>query len=150
MLQSRCCNPDRLNQQPASLRYLERIKRETAVPQYMDDAEEKRLLSQIPKAQPSRFRLKSISSIVDRLIVEKGYAAQQSSELLQEQWRVAVGEELASQSRIGKIQRGILQVYALNTIVLSELEYSKSKALRHLKAALPDFKLKDIRFKITS
>ena len=116
----------------------------------MDDAEEKRLLSQIPKAQPSRFRLKSISSIVDRLIVEKGYAAQQSLELLREQWRIAVGEELASQSRVGKIQRGILQVYALNTIVLSELEYSKSKALRHLKASLPDFRLKDIRFKITS
>ncbi len=116
----------------------------------MDDAEEKWLLSQIPKAQPSRFRVKSISSIVDRLLVEKGYAAQQSVELLREQWRVAVGEELASQSRVGKIQRGILQVYALNTIVMSELEYSKSKALRHLKAALPDFRLKDIRFKITS
>ena len=113
----------------------------------MDDAEEKLWLSQIPKAQPSRYRLKSISSIVDRLVIEKGYAAQQSLELLQEQWRIAVGEELASQSRVGKIQRGVLQVFASNSIVLSELEYSKSKALRHLKAALPDFRLKDIRFK---
>ena len=113
----------------------------------MDDAEEKLWLSQIPKAQPSRYRLKSISSIVDRLVIEKGYAAQQSLELLQEQWRIAVGEELASQSRVGKIQRGVLQVVASNSIVLSELEYSKSKALRHLKAALPDFRLKDIRFK---
>ncbi len=114
----------------------------------MDDSEEKRLLSQIPKVQLSRFRVKSISSIVDRLIVEKGYAAQQSTQLLQEQWRIAVGEELFSQSRIGKINRGILQVFASNTIILSELEYSKTKALRHLKSALPDFKLKDIRFKV--
>ena len=114
----------------------------------MDDSEVKRLLSQIPKAQSSRFRVKSISSIVDRLIVEKGYAAQQSTELLQEQWRIAVGDELFSQSRIGKINRGILQVFASNTIVLSELEYSKINALRHLKSALPDFKLKDIRFKL--
>ncbi len=61
---------------------------------------------------------------------------------------MAVGDELFSQSRVGKINRGILQVFASNTIVLSELEYSKTKALRHLKSALPDFRLKDIRFKI--
>jgi hypothetical protein len=114
----------------------------------MDDLEEKRLLGQIPKAQSSRLRVKSISSIMDRLLVEKGYAAQQSTQILQEQWRIAVGDELFSLSRVGKIQRGVLQVFASNTIVLSELEYSKSKALRHLKSALPDFKLRDIRFKI--
>ena len=114
----------------------------------MDESEEKHWLSQIPKPLPSRIRVKSISSIVDRLIVEKGYAAQQSTELLNEQWRIAVGDTLATQSRVGRIQRGILQIFANNTIVLSELEYSKSIALRHLKAALPDFKIKDLRFKL--
>lgn len=116
----------------------------------MDDPEEQLWLSQIPKAQSSRLRAKSISSILDRLIVEKGYAAQQSAQILQEQWRIAVGEELFSQSRVGKIQRGILQVFASNTIVLSELEYVKSKALRQLQSALPDFKLRSIRFTISS
>jgi len=114
----------------------------------MDDPEEQLWLSQIPKAQSSRLRVKSISSILDRLIVEKGYAAQQSSQILQEQWRIAVGAELFSQSRVGRIQRGILQVFASNAIVLSELEYLKSKALRQLQSALPDFKLRNIRFKI--
>jgi len=87
---------------------------------------------------------------MDRLLVEKGYAAQQSNQLLVEQWLIAVGENLFSQSRVGKVQRGVLMVFASNTIVLSELEYSKSKALRHLKSALPDFKIRDIRFKIAS
>ena len=114
----------------------------------MDEQEDPNWLSHMAKVQPSRLRVKSISAIVDRLIVEKGYAAQQSTEILQEQWRVAVGETLFSQSRVGKIHRGILQVFALNTIVLSELEYSKSKALRQLKSALPDFKLRDIRFRL--
>lgn len=116
----------------------------------VDDKEEQIYLSQIPKAQPSRFRAKTISSIMDRLIVEKGYAAQQSAQVLEEQWRIAVGEDLFSQSRVGKVSRGVLQVFASNTIVLSELEYSKSKALRHLKAALPDFKIKGLRFKLIS
>ena len=114
----------------------------------MDEGDDPNWLDKMAKSQPSRLRVKSISSIVDRLIVEKGYAAQQSTEVLQEQWRIAVGETLFLQSRVGKIQRGILQVYALNSIVLSELEFSKSKALRHLKTALPDFKLRDIRFKL--
>ena len=116
----------------------------------MNDKEEQIYLNQIPKAQASRFRAKTISSIMDRLLVEKGYAAQQSAQILEEQWRIAVGEDLFTQSRVGKIQRGVLQVFASNAIVLSELEYSKSKAIRHLKAAIPDFKIKDIRFKLTN
>jgi hypothetical protein len=116
----------------------------------MDDPEEKIWLSQIPKAAKSHLRPKSISSILDRLMVERGYAAEQSTQMLQEQWKIAIGEELFSQSRIGKIQRGVLQILVSNTIVLSELQYQKRKALLHLQASLPDFKLKDIRLKLST
>ncbi|MEI7461426.1 MAG: DUF721 domain-containing protein [Pirellula sp.] len=112
----------------------------------MDDPEEKIWLSQIPKAERTRFRPKTISSILDRLIVERGYSNEQSTLLLQEQWKIAVGDEFYSQSRVGKIKRGVLQVLVTNMIVISELEFGKQKALRHLQASLPDFKLKDIRF----
>ena len=112
----------------------------------MDDPEEKIWLSQIPKVERSRFRPKSISSILDRLIVERGYSNEQSTLLLEEQWKIAVGDEFSTQSRVGKIKRGVLQVLVSNMIARSELEYGKQKALRHLQAALPDFKLKDIRF----
>ena len=115
----------------------------------MDDFEEKIFLSQIPKPQLSRFRARTVSSILDRLIVERGYAAQQSTQLLNEQWQAAVGETLAAQSRVGKISRGVLQVIASNSIVLSELNYAKSTALKHLQASLPEFKLRDIRFKLS-
>jgi hypothetical protein len=114
----------------------------------MEDSEEKIWLSQIPKAQASRLRPRSVSSILDRLLVEKGYAAEQSTLLIQEQWRIAVGEKLAMQSRVGKIQRGVLHVLASNAIVLSELNYAKRAALRHLQKALPDFKIRDIRLKV--
>ena len=114
----------------------------------MDDLEEKFWLSQIPKAQSSRLRPKTVSSILDRLIIERGYAVEQCTQLLQEQWRIAVGDQLSTQSRIGKIQRGVLQIIVSNAIVMSELEYSKRKALLHLQSALPDFKLKDIRLKL--
>jgi hypothetical protein len=112
----------------------------------MRNDDEKMWLSQIPKAMSSRVRPKSVSSILDRLLTERGYAAEQSTQLIQDQWRIAVGDALFEQSRIGKIQRGVLQVYALNAIVMAELGYSKSKALKHLQSALPGFKIRDIRF----
>lgn len=114
----------------------------------MDESQERNILSQIPKAIPSRLRPKSVSSILDRLILERGYAAEQSTQLLQEQWTIAVGNALAAQSKVGKIQRGVLQVQASNAIVLTELTYAKQSVLRHLQTALPDFRIKDIRIKV--
>ena len=114
----------------------------------MDDREEKILLSQIPKAPNSRLRPKSVSTILDRLILERGYAAEQSTQLLMDEWRAAVGDSLAAQSRVGKIQRGVLQVTVSNGIILTELTYTNSSALRHLQSTLPDFKIRDIRIKL--
>jgi hypothetical protein len=116
----------------------------------MEDPTEEILLGQIPKAQKSHLRPKTVSSILDRLIVERGYAAQQSTLLIQEQWRIAVGEKLFCQSRVGKIQRGVLHILVANTIVLTELEFVKKKALHQIQTALPDFRLKSIRLKISN
>jgi hypothetical protein len=109
----------------------------------MDD--EKVFLSQIPKAQPSRYQAKSISSIIDRLMLEKGYSAQQSRDLIEEQWRLAVGSLLSSQSKVGQIKRGVLQIFAANEIVRSELEFEKSKALRLLQAELPTMRITGVK-----
>lgn len=107
--------------------------------------EEAMYLGQIPKPMPSRLRPKSVSSILDRVMMEKGYAAQQSRQLIEEEWLQAVGEALCSQSKVGQIKRGQLHVFAANDIVRSELEYQKLKALRHMQRALPDMKIQGIR-----
>ncbi|XZE22191.1 DUF721 domain-containing protein [Pirellulaceae bacterium SH449] len=102
-------------------------------------------LNQIPKPMPSRLRPKSVSSILDRVMMERGYAAQQSRQLMEEEWSQAAGEFLASQSKIGQIKRGQLHVFASNDIVRSELEYQKVKILRHMQEALPDMKIQGLR-----
>jgi hypothetical protein len=109
----------------------------------MDD--EKVFFSQIPKAQPSRYQAKSISSIIDRLMLEKGYSVQQSRDLIEEQWRLAVGSLLSSQSKVGQIKRGVLQIFAANEIVRSELEFEKSKALKLLQAELPTMRITGVK-----
>lgn len=109
--------------------------------------EEELILSQIPKSKSVGPRAKSISSVLTRVLQEKGYAAQQSSALLQDVWNQAVGSILSQQSRLGKVQRGVLQVFADNDIVRSELEFSKRAALREIQNALPEFKIRDIKIK---
>ena len=107
--------------------------------------EEQMYLSQVPKPLPSRFQAKSVSRILDRLFLEKGYAAEQSRELICEQWELAVGINLSSQSKVGQIRRGVLNVFAANEIVRSELEFQKSKALKCLQTALPAMQIKGVK-----
>jgi len=104
-------------------------------------------LSQIPSVK-SHLKAKSLASVLDKLILLKGYAAEQSVVELQEQWRIAVGEKLASQSKVGKVQRGTLNIYAANSMVMSELDLSRMAALRHLKRTLPDSKIKSIKIRL--
>jgi hypothetical protein len=105
-------------------------------------------LSQIPKAYQSRLKAKSLASVLDKLIIEKGYSAEQSMLELREQWTIAVGEELAAQSRVGKVRRGTLQIYASNPIVMSELDLCRRRALQHLQKVLPDFKIKALKINL--
>lgn len=107
--------------------------------------EEELILSQIPKSKAIGPRAKSISSVLTRVLQEKGYAAQQSSALLQDTWNQAVGSILSQQSRLGKVQRGVLQVFADNDIVRTELEFCKRTALKAIQQTLPEFKIRDIR-----
>ena len=104
-------------------------------------------LSQIPKQQPSRVQVPKVSSILNRVIQQRGYAAVQSTQLLNEAWSEAVGSVLAGQTRVGKIERGALQVYASNKVVITELEFMKPQLLKVLQQKLPEFTLRSLRFR---
>lgn len=102
-------------------------------------------LSQIPKALPSRYQAKSVSRVLDRLFLEKGYANEQSRESLAQAWQDAVGPSLSGQSKVGHVKRGTLQIYAANEIVRSELEFMKSKALASIQAMLPEMNIRSLK-----
>ncbi len=113
----------------------------------MDD-EEKILLGQIPKPKYQGLRAKSVGMIVDRLLQQRGYANEQSTQLIQEQWEIAVGPTLASHCKVGRVVRGVLQVHAPNQMVMMELQLKKGVALKHLKQSLPSMEINDIRVRM--
>jgi len=112
----------------------------------MDD--EAYYLSQIPKPEPTRIGAKKISTVLNRVIQQKGYAAVQSGDLLRDAWAEAVGAELAGQSRVGKVERGALQIFVSNQVLMTELEFLKPTALRKLQSRLPEFSIRSLRIRV--
>lgn len=111
----------------------------------MDDQEEAYYLNQIPEKRGTRFHASKISSILRKVIQQKGYSAVQSADALRNAWAEIVGDHLASHSTVGKVQRGQLMVVAANKVVATELEYMQSQILKGLKEKLPDFSIKSIK-----
>jgi predicted nucleic acid-binding Zn ribbon protein len=111
----------------------------------MDDNQEAWYLSQIPQKHGSRYQASKISSVVRKVIQQKGYSAIQSADVLRTSWKEIVGESLAQHSTIGKVEKGQLTVVASNKVVATELDYMKSQILRALQEKLPEFAIRSIR-----
>lgn len=113
----------------------------------MDEEDDERLLEEFLhlKQRPSRLNAKPIGSVVRRLVAQRGYGQTEAASELERHWAQAVGEELAKASKPGKVARGVLRVHTTTPIAAQEIQFVKSKALRHMQEHLPDMKIRDIR-----
>ncbi|MFM8571021.1 MAG: DciA family protein [Pirellula sp.] len=111
----------------------------------MDEKEEAYYLNQIPEKKGSRYQVPKISSVIRKVIQQKGYSSIQSADMLRSAWIETVGEKLGSQTTVGRVTRGQLTVVATNKVVATELEYMRSQILRSLQEKLPDFAIRSIR-----
>ena len=111
--------------------------------------EEEWQLSQIRQFK-SRLNAKSISSVVQTLMTQRGYGETQAAEKLQTAWQDAVGEPLGPQTRPGKVTRGVLTVHVDSNATMQELYFMKSKIIATLKQSVPEMNIKDLRTRISS
>lgn len=89
-----------------------------------------------------------LNNILASLMALRGYGQVESLSALDEAWKAAVGESLASQTRLGKLTRGVLQVYVANSALIQELTFRKQELVAELVRRLPDHKLRDLRFRM--
>lgn len=89
---------------------------------------------------------KSARQVISRVMQQKAYAELQVSSELQTAWRNAVGEQLVQQTRIGRIRRGVLDVFVGNSVVLQELSFQKQQILSELQQNSVGEAVRDIRF----
>lgn len=89
-----------------------------------------------------------IGETLSVLMARRGYAQLAAAGERDEAWKSAAGERLAAHSRIGSVRGGVVEITVGNSAVLQELTFRKRELVERIVAALPDQKIRDLRFRI--
>ena len=57
-----------------------------------------------------------------------------------------VGKNVADDITVGKLNRGVLKVFAKDSVTIQELTFQKRSIIKRIAQEMPDSKIKDIRF----
>ncbi len=94
-----------------------------------------------------RARPKKMGDVVSQLLARRGYGQQETSAALAEAWKIAAGEGIAAQTRVGTVRRGTLEVVVANSAISQELTFRKAQLVGELALRLPDHKITNVRFR---
>lgn len=92
---------------------------------------------------------RSLSDILGELIVARGYSQTHAQQVLENAWRIAVGEPYCYQTRVGKVRHGVLNVTVAHSALLGELAaFQKAKLVASLRSSVLGTTIHDIRFRV--
>ncbi|MCO8121731.1 DUF721 domain-containing protein [Stieleria sp. TO1_6] len=100
------------------------------------------------KAAAEKPKVQSIGSLVNQLISRRGYAQVAATDQFHHVISAAVGRDLAGDVTVGKLNRGVLRVFASDSVTIQELMFQKRAIIKRIEKELPDAKVNDIRFKV--
>ena len=100
------------------------------------------------RREKEKRNVQSIGSLVSQLISRRGYAQVAATSRFQEAIAASVGNEIAADITVGKLNRGVLKVYAKDSVTIQELTFQKRSILKRIEKDLPDAKVVDIRFAV--
>ena len=89
-----------------------------------------------------------ISHVVNRLARRRGYFQDLTDSNWSEVWLNAAGSRLAKMTRVGRLRRGVLEIYVENSTTLQELAFEKSRLLKKMRLAMPEARLDDLKFRL--
>ena len=93
-------------------------------------------------------RPKKSADILGRLMARKGYAQTESGNELEEVWNQIVGVKWQTKTKVGNINRGVLEVFVTSSMVNQQIGFQKRKILKEIQNRLPENKIKDLHFRI--
>ena len=89
-----------------------------------------------------------IANILSELISRRGYASEQASAAYDNAWRQAAGEFIAKQTRVGRVQRGKLEIHVANSTLVQELNFRKADLIQQLARLLPAETITDLKLRV--
>lgn len=93
-------------------------------------------------------RPQKMADVLSQLVARRSYGRQQAANNVEAAWSEAAGKALASQSRVGSVRRGALEVIVANSALVQELTYQKKAIVHRLAELLPDQKIADLRVRV--
>ncbi|OHB81767.1 MAG: hypothetical protein A2W31_07455 [Planctomycetes bacterium RBG_16_64_10] len=96
---------------------------------------------------------KPAARVVADVIRLRGYARCQSRHQLEDAWRRALDGathrcSVVNQSRLGRLRRGVLEVWVANSAVNQELTFCKRVILTRLAELVPEQGVRDLRIRV--
>lgn len=89
-----------------------------------------------------------LADVLGRLFTFRGWGRKNDRLRLETAWVEAAGGQLANDTRLLGLKRGVLEIEVRNAVLLSELaQYHKRPLLAKLRKALPGVTLTDIKFR---
>ena len=90
----------------------------------------------------------NLSDVLGRLFVARGWGRVSERTRLETAWGETIGPELAGQTRIGSIRRGVLEIEVRSAVLQQELtQYHKRKLLADLRIKLTGVSITDLKFR---
>ena len=102
------------------------------------------------KGRVQKPRVQKISSLVNQLMSRRGYAQVTVGEEFHAAIGAAVGAQLGEAVSVGNVKKGVLHVFAADSVTLQELNFQKRAILRRIQKDLPQSNVTDLRFRIQS
>lgn len=96
----------------------------------------------------TKRKVQSIGSLVSQLISRRGYAQVAATSQFHETIVAVVGKDLGKEITVGKLNRGVLKVFAKDSVTIQELTFQKRSIINRLAKEMPDAKVSDIRFAV--
>ena len=82
------------------------------------------------------------------LFTARGWGRRQARLHLERAWEETAGPELAAQTRLVDVRRGVMEIEVNNAVLLQELAaFQKRTLLEQLRRRLPNTTLNDLRFR---
>ena len=101
------------------------------------------------KSQPAEgARVQRIGTIVNQLISRRGYAQVAVVHEMESTITATLDESIRGSIRVGNLKRGVLEVYAGDSVTLQELNFQKRSILRKIEKEHPQSNVTDLRFRI--
>ncbi|MEK6233647.1 MAG: DUF721 domain-containing protein [Planctomycetales bacterium] len=89
-----------------------------------------------------------IGELVARLMMQRGYGRITADKDLAEAWAEVAGEDVASFTRVGKLNRGTLEIIVTHSALIQEMAFQKDDLLKRFQEHMPGEKIEKLRFRL--